>query len=100
MVLPPDLVSHSIPYSKWQMSHLSHWTVHPLVKGFISSIFVGPSALYIGTQQVFFLTKIASLPMETIWKCLQMLYNWIKVILLPYYYDDYVYEIYHKQNMC
>lgn len=29
-----------------------------------------------------------------------MLYNWIKVSLLPYYYDDYVYEIYHKQNMC
>lgn len=35
--------------------------------------------------------------MKTISKGLQMLCIWIKGIFPPYYYDDYGYEIYHKQ---
>lgn len=36
--------------------------------------------------------------MGKIWKCLQMLYNRIKVILSPYYHEDYVFEIYHSRT--
>lgn len=96
MVLPPDTIWVILPlkatgrcatsltklYTPWRRDFTS-----------ISSIFVGSWALHIDIQPVFFLPKIASLPVEMILKCLQMLHNWVKVILLPHCHEDYEYEL-------
>ena len=100
MVLPPDtlwVILSLTAIGRCDISLIKLYT--PWWRDFISGIFVGPSALHTGTQQLFFLTKIAALPMKTIWKCLQMLCIWIKGIFPPYCHDDYVFEIYHKQDI-
>lgn len=98
MVLPPDTSWVILSLTAGGTYDISLIKLYiPWWRDFISGIFVGPSVLHTGTQQLFFLTKTAFLPMKTIRKCLQILCMWIKGIFPRYYYDDYGYEIYHEQ---